>query len=104
VQLKEKMDLGRIQPGVKYVLSESARWFGLNVIIGAGMFYALPRLVADAGVDSNFAVGVVYAGIQVHHFFVDGVIWKLRNATSSSPLMVNLADLLRPRPALGRPA
>jgi hypothetical protein len=26
------------------------------------------------------------AAIQVHHFFVDGVIWRLRNPAARSPL------------------
>jgi hypothetical protein len=42
-----------------------------------------------------FATGVVITGVQIHHFFVDGVIWKLKNKSVASPLMVNLADLLR---------
>jgi hypothetical protein len=29
---------------------------------------------------------------------VDGVIWKLRRTTPASPLMVNLHDLLGPKP------
>jgi hypothetical protein len=37
----------------------------------------------------------------VHHFFVDGVIWKLKNRTTSSPLMMSFRDLVdRPRHAV----
>jgi hypothetical protein len=100
VQLKEKMDVRHIRPGLGYVLSESARWGILNFIGGACLFFMLPRLLAETGVQLAFATGVVFAAIQIHHFFVDGVIWKLKNKTVSSPLMVNLADLVSPRPAL----
>jgi hypothetical protein len=37
---------------------------------------------------------VTIAVVQIHHFFVDGVIWKLKRKTVSSPLMVNLGDLV----------
>jgi hypothetical protein len=103
VQLKEKLDKDHLTPGVNYVVWESARWGALNVVGGAILFFMLPRLVAEAGVDLTFATGVVLTGVQIHHFFVDGVIWKLRRTTPASPLMVNLADMLGPAPATARP-
>jgi hypothetical protein len=99
VQLKEKMDKDHIAPGVNYVARESIRWGVLNVIGGAILFFMLPRLLSETGVELLFATGVVLAGVQLHHFFVDGVIWKLRRTTPTSPLMVNLADMLGPKPA-----
>jgi hypothetical protein len=46
------------------------------------------------------ALGVTAAGVQIHHFFVDGVIWKLKRKTVASPLMVNISELLSaPNPA-----
>jgi hypothetical protein len=59
----------------------------------------LPRLLSETGVELVFATGVVLAGVQMHHFFVDGVIWKLRRTTPASPLMVNLSDMLGPKAA-----
>jgi hypothetical protein len=99
VQLKEKLDKDHLTPGVSYVARESLRWGFLNILGGAILFFMLPRLLAEAGVALMFATGVVLAGVQLHHFFVDGVIWKLRRTTPSSPLMVNLADMLGPKPA-----
>ena len=46
------------------------------------------------GVQIGYATGIVLAAIQIHHFFVDGVIWKLKSSSVSSPLMVNLDDLI----------
>jgi hypothetical protein len=105
VQLKEKMDKDHIAPGASYVARESIRWGVLNIVGGAILFFMLPRLLSETGVELLFATGVVLAGVQLHHFFVDGVIWKLRRTTPTSPLMVNLADMLGPKPApQGAPA
>jgi hypothetical protein len=98
VQLKEKLDKDHLTPGVPYVVRESFRWGALNIVGGAILFFMLPHIFAEAGVELVFATGVVLSGVQMHHFFVDGVIWKLRRTTPSSPLMVNLADMLGPRP------
>ena len=95
MQLKEKMDLKQITPSRHYVVFETARWWGINLVIGLLLFKGMPMLFASlTGVTALFATGVVVAGIQIHHFFVDGVIWKLKRKTVSSPLMVNLDDLL----------
>jgi hypothetical protein len=37
---------------------------------------------------------VILCGVQIHHFFVDGVIWKLKKKSVASPLMVNIEDLV----------
>jgi hypothetical protein len=97
VQLKEKMDLQRIEPGVGYVLAETGRWYGLNVLFGATLFFGVPWLFVALGVPEGVAFGTVLAAVQIHHFFVDGVIWKLKNRQVSSPLMVNIDDLVGPR-------
>jgi hypothetical protein len=104
VQLKEKLDKDHLTPGVSYVWKESARWGVLNIVGGAILFFMLPRMLAETGVEILFATGIVLAGVQIHHFFVDGVIWKLRRTTPASPLMVNLDDLLGPKPAPKRGA
>jgi hypothetical protein len=46
------------------------------------------------------ATGVIFVAIQIHHFFVDGVIWKLKRSTVASPLLGDLHELLHaPAPA-----
>ncbi len=94
MQLKETMDLNHIEPSGRYVLQESTRWFLINVAGGAFLFYFLPRMIASSGLNLTFVTGVVLAGVQIHHFFVDGVIWKLRRRSVASPLMVNLSQML----------
>ena len=40
--------------------------------------------VKAIGYDYDLSQAVVAAAIQIHHFFVDGVIWKLRDARVGS--------------------
>jgi hypothetical protein len=102
MQLKEKMDERGIAPSGGYVGSESARWGVINIAGGVMLFYILPRLAASAGFPLGFAEPVILSAVQIHHFFVDGVIWKLKNPKVSSPLLVNIADILRPAPLPAR--
>jgi len=102
MQLKEKMDQNGIPPSKRYVLTETARWGAINLLVGAALFYAIPislyRLLTSGfglAYSELFVVGIVIIAVQIHHFFVDGVIWKLKRKTVSSPLMVNLDDLIR---------
>lgn len=76
-QLKERRD----EAGAKTsALREAAAWMALNIGIGALLFWVLPRAVHHlTGVPMGFTVPVLGAAVQIHHFFVDGVIWKLRN-------------------------
>jgi hypothetical protein len=102
MQLKERMELKRITPSKSYVLKETLRWGFINLVLGAILFYGVPKLIFNLqgkGPDTHsyfFVLGIIGAGIQIHHFFVDGVIWKLKKKTVSSPLMVNLDELIHP--------
>lgn len=102
IHLRERLDE---QSGSwRYVGIESLRWFALNFIGGAALFWAFPRIVKGFGVELAFATGVVIAGVQIHHFIVDGVIWKLRNPRVANPLMVTLGDLVKAPPQKRREA
>lgn len=101
LQLKEKMDMQKITPSVGYVVKESVRWGTINLVLGVILFTAIPyglhyvlKNVFELDYPYVFVLGIMIAGVQVHHFFVDGVIWKLKKKTVSSPLMVNLDDLI----------
>jgi hypothetical protein len=95
MQLKERVDETGIAPTGRFVGWESFRWFVINVGGGAVLFYILPEMTARAGWSTQFTYPVILSAVQIHHFFVDGVIWKLRNPKVSSPLLVNIPDLLR---------
>ncbi|MCW8132166.1 MAG: hypothetical protein KIS92_17600 [Planctomycetota bacterium] len=105
MQLKEKMDMEGIEPSPWYVLGESARWGLINFVVGALLFFGIPHGLSQAfGIPIMLSMGVFTAGVQIHHFFVDGVIWKLKSTRVSSPLMMNVEDLIHgreePAPAL----
>jgi hypothetical protein len=73
-------------------------WAVAIFALGAVLFHFLPRWTATAtGADVAFTTGIVLAAVQVHHFFVDGVIWKLRAPQVS-------ASLVRAEPSVGAPA
>jgi hypothetical protein len=40
-----------------------------------------------------FSSAIVLAGLQMHHFFVDGVIWRLRTPQLVAPLASSLPEL-----------
>lgn len=105
VQLKEKMDMQHIPPSAHYVRNETLRWYGLNFLGGVALFVVFPWVTAalltgSLGTAQNwsqillFTTGLTAVAVQIHHFFVDGVIWKLKRTTVASPLMVNLDQML----------
>jgi hypothetical protein len=99
MQLKEKMDQEHIEPSPHYVVGESLRWGFINIVGGFVLFVASPWIAwSVTGRTFGFATAIILAAVQLHHFFVDGVIWKLKRKTVASPLLVNIDDLLYPTP------
>ncbi len=97
IQLAEKLELRRIEPSRSYVGGETARWGLINLAGGIALFVLLPKIGVFAGYAPLFCEGVIAAGVQIHHFFVDGVIWKLRRENVSQPLMMNIGDVMEQR-------
>jgi hypothetical protein len=90
VQLKEGLTQRDRKPSVDYVWAETVRW---GLIIGGGgfaLFWGLPQIGRLFGKPLAFSTAIMFAAIQVHHFFVDGVIWRLRNPATRSPLSSSL--------------
>ncbi len=110
VHLKERVDEEQQAGSRSFVTAESASWLMANMLGGFLLFWGLPHAATwIGGYDINLTTAVFFSAIQIHHFFVDGVIWKLKNPRVLSPLLVNLDDLLHPRrpailPAAARPA
>jgi len=97
IQMKESLDRGGRAPSRRFVGGETLRWGLANVAGGALLFWVLPRAFALSLGDLTFATGVVHAGVQIHHFFVDGVIWKLKDPKVASPLMMTWDEIAGPR-------
>lgn len=94
INLKERADEGRVPRAPLAAGLESARWLGLNIAGGVFLFALLPWLAGKAfSTNAYAAAGMTMAAVQIHHFFVDGVIWKLRNPRVSQPLMTSLPEL-----------
>ena len=62
----------------------------INIAVGFALFWGLPHIGSQFGKSAAFSTAVMLAAIQVHHFFVDGVIWRLRNPAVRSPLSSSL--------------
>jgi hypothetical protein len=93
VQLSIGLGERHRSPSVGYVVSESTRWAVINVVVGIGLFWGLPRIGSHFGRDLQFSNAVLLSAIQIHHFFVDGVIWRLREPSVRSPLSSSLRVL-----------
>jgi hypothetical protein len=96
IQLKERAETTQRGGSYPFVARETLRFAGINIAGGAVLFHFLPQAASTiSGTSIAFASGVVLAGVQIHHFFVDGVIWKLKRTTVSSPLMTDWDELAR---------
>ncbi len=64
------------------------KWSVLNILGGIALFAGFPKLISlFSSSPILFIAPIAIAGVQIHHFFVDGVIWKLRNPRVSSSLV-----------------
>jgi hypothetical protein len=94
MELRTRQCERKITPSYFYVSFTTTLWAAANVLGGVALFAWLPWLAATAtGLDPFMTTGIVIAGVQMHHFFVDGVIWKLKNPAIGSPLMANFGTL-----------
>lgn len=97
MQLKENLDDTKSAPSARNAVRESVRWYLANVTGGIMLYVVLPLVLAviyDGVLEWYVVYGIVAAWLNIHHFFVDGVIWKLRRRDVASPLMVRLRDLV----------
>ncbi len=73
----------------------SARWYAMNVGLGALFFSGIPHLLARFGFNLEYSLLIFSAAISLHHYFVDGVIWKLQRERTGSPLFRNVGWAFR---------
>lgn len=73
--------------GPAFAAAETARFAAWNLAGYAALFWGLPQLLAlGTGRPYTLAAPVFVAGVQLHHFFVDGVIWRLRRPRTARAL------------------
>ncbi len=94
MQMRERQIISGREGSLSILARETAIW-GVGIfVIGVFMFRGSGFLVSTLfGVSSALAVTVMTATFQLHHFFVDGVIWKLRNPTVRGALNTSIGEL-----------
>jgi hypothetical protein len=65
-------------------------YYAVLVAIGMVVFYLPQNLLPHGHPDNNLA-GLIAASVNIHHYFVDGVIWKIRNPEVQRDLFAHLA-------------
>ena len=108
VQIQERRAETGAPPTREFVLQQSLKWGAGNVGLGLLLFVALPWVLTravDTGLPTQVVFGIVWAALNVHHFFVDGVIWKLRRPGVAGALAASRAEsgAAAPRSAALRP-
>ncbi len=72
--------------------TETARWGGWSLAGYFVLFLGVPLLLArTTGYSFFFTTAVFTGGVQLHHFFVDGVIWRLRTPHLSKAMTAPLS-------------
>jgi len=74
-------------------LEKSLRYYGLLLASGLAAFWGAPRLAAGAAVWAGSALpaGILVADLfNIHHYFVDGCIWKLGDEEVRRDLFAHL--------------
>jgi hypothetical protein len=66
-------------PGVRYQL--------MLFIIGLFIYLGLPRLLQDFGFDYTLAFASIFSCVNIHHFLVDSVLWKMRDPATRQVLL-----------------
>lgn len=61
----------------------AVRFYLLSLLLGYALFNVLPFAYMSVGFGPVESVVVVIAAINIHHFFVDGFIWRFRRGGSN---------------------
>jgi hypothetical protein len=105
MQLKVRIDVVGGEQSWRRIGAEARRWGSRNILGGILLFIGLPAAFSWLPLPLMTIAGILAAAVNIHHFFVDGVIWKLRDTATSSALTMNIAefagagavDLARPK-------
>lgn len=74
----------------KAVLQHLALYLGVLFFTAAMLFQVMPWIVNSAGEGLGVYVQVLFACINIHHFFIDGVIWKISNPIVKEELFAHV--------------
>lgn len=94
MQMRERQVAAGREGSASMLLRETAIWGAGIFVIGVLMFRLSGEVVAVLfGVPALTGIAIMTAAFQLHHFFVDGVIWKLRNPAVRGALNTSLGEL-----------
>ena len=55
------------------------RYYAIQVAVGVGLFVLTPLVLTELGAGARaLVIAVVISAVNLHHFILDGAIWKLR--------------------------
>lgn len=69
--------LAYVLQGVSFDFRIHGKWMIINIIGGIALFEGIPRLLGQGNIPQDISYALVLSLVQIHHFFVDGIIWKL---------------------------
>jgi hypothetical protein len=87
----------REQGATGHAARSAIGFYALCVALGYALFNCLPQAYAWAGFTTTESLLMVIAIVNLHHFIVDGFIWKLGRQDSNRAVVV--ADLSPPQAA-----
>ena len=96
MQLKVRIDGVGGEHSWRRIGAEARRWGSRNILGGMLLFIGLPAAFSWLPLPLMTTAGILAVAVNIHHFFVDGVIWKLRDTATSSALMMNIAEFAVP--------
>lgn len=68
------------------------RYYGSLIVLGVIMFNLIPQAIGWTKVcTADFAFAIIYSFINLHHFLLDGEIWKLRKPDVGKALIEKIA-------------
>ena len=69
-------------------------WFyGAALLVGYGLFNWFPKAYVSVGFAPATAVMITVAMINIHHFVVDGFIWRLKKSDNNRSIIDSAATV-----------
>ena len=94
MQMRERQVSAGREGSSAMLVRETLIWGAGIFVIGVAMFRVSGEVMAVLfGVEAAVGIAIMTAAFQLHHFFVDGVIWKLRNPAVRGALNTSIAEL-----------
>ncbi|HEY9686667.1 MAG TPA: hypothetical protein V6C52_06810 [Coleofasciculaceae cyanobacterium] len=85
---KAAMPEGAMTPRQYLASHQFTRYYGFQVLVGSLLFLGLPFLLSAVGLGPlTLMLGVVAFLVNLHHFILDGAIWKLRKPEVATTLI-----------------